>query len=230
MKSVLLLHGWPTYINKSHPAYILFKKKGYKIDKPVLFDDFYYENLLSKLDDNYDVILGFSLSGVLCQQLALLYPKAKLILVGTGPKFMPRWSTAARIMIITRISDLLFLAAKYLPLKITYFFYGLISPYLMTTKPSYRKTMKSNLIAMKKIKLSVYRQVMEFLLKINTKKILPKIKNKTLIISGTKDIAMPLRLGKKLRKIPNSTFYKVKGTHHELFNDETIKIIENFIQ
>ena len=70
MKTALLIHGWPCYFEDKEEIILLFQKLGYKVIAPKLFlDEYNIQNINNEinslLDKDPEVILGFSLGGII---------------------------------------------------------------------------------------------------------------------------------------------------------------------
>ncbi len=233
----LLIHGWPCYFDDSSMLVKFLKKSGYKVIAPKLFLRNYDEKSIfnhikkSLGGKKPDLIIGQSLGGIIAQKLSLEYPESKLILIATGPYFKPKAKPFFKFLFKSRSSDLLFFGIKVLPIPITKFFYTLVTPFMRVNHKEYKKDMINNLRAIKKIKYKTYREIFQFAISVNNENVLNKIKNKTLIITGKKDIAMPLELSVLLyEKIPDSKILIYDKSHHNLIDKDSIEKIKKFVK
>jgi pimeloyl-ACP methyl ester carboxylesterase len=236
MKTALLIHGWPCYFEDKDEIIRSFQKLGYKVIAPKLFlDEYNIQKIISEidifLDKDPDVILGFSLGGIIAQIISEKYPKSKLILVATGPYLKPSSSKLFKFFINSKASDAAFFIVKILPVPASVLFYRITNLFTGSDYKTYKEDMKKNILSIKKIKFKTYKKIFDFLLDVDTSDILPKLKNHTLIISGKKDFAMPLELSILLHKnIKNSTLKKYDSAHYQILNKKTIKEIEIFVK
>ena len=235
MKTVLIIHGWPCYVEENHPLVRFFQEQDYKVLAPKLFLQKYTkENIIKQLKDSLkkepNVIIGISLGGIVAQIFSKKFPKSKLILIATGPYFKPKLNWFFRFLYKSRLSDIVFLLIKILPLNLIIFFYSLITPFMKVNYKDYKNNMINNIHSMKNVSYKIYREIFQFALNTNTENQLKNIKNKTLIITGKNDIAMPFELSELLKqKIPKSELYVNNKSHHNLINSETIKKVKKFV-
>ncbi|MBT3720654.1 alpha/beta hydrolase [archaeon] len=235
MKTALIIHGWPCYIENNHPLVELLKKEKFKISAPKLFKKKYTKkSVLNQINSSIkkqpEIIIGISLGGTFAQILAKKYPKSKLLLIATGPYLKPKAKILYDFARFFLLSDILFLFIKFMPWMIIHPFYKIILPIIGKNYSDYINDMKTNILSMKKVKYSVYRNIIKYAFTINNEPMLSKIKNKTMIITGKKDIMMPPELSKLMhQKIKNSKLYEIDAQHHNLFNDKVIKKIKEFV-
>ena len=179
----------------------------------------FVKNKIKKLNLEKPILLGHSFGGQVATYLAINNPEiiSKLILSGSASlrlqgnslrkiifKFIAKFGKIIfKIPMIERFD----IFAK----KILYYFAG-STDYLKTS--------------------GVKREIFKKLITQNLENSLCKISVKTLIIWGTKDIYIPLKIGKKIaRLIPNAEFKIIKNGRHGLHiqqPDNLLKIIKEF--
>ena len=181
LKTALLLHGWPQYIERNHPISILFKELGYNIVAPRLFEHIYTINNIKSIikkelkNKSPNVIVGVSQGGMVAQITALNYPTAKLILVATGPYLKPKFNLFFKFLFYSRLTDFVFLFLKIMPRSIIFPFYKLTNFINGSNFKDYESVMNQNIKTVKLIKYHIYRQVFNFILKTNNVNILNKM-------------------------------------------------------
>lgn len=241
-KCVLILHGFPQPINKSHVGYKYFQERDYDIVKPDLFDEkFDYANggfvKSIKKELGYrkpDVIAAYSFGGLLAPYIAKEYPNAKLVLIATGPYLNIKPGLFRSVFYLARNKLILRLLNlyKYLPKNIQTFLYQKIMPYRgkKSDYQVYREDMNDNIKSLVKIPFSKQVDMLNFLNKTDNSDLLKKLTNKTLIFGGTSDILMPKELSEKLHKLIKDSILKVnKGEHFDVFTVSVYEDLDNFL-
>lgn len=237
LKTTLLLHGWPQYIEPDHPISILFNELGYNVVAPKLFEHKYtITNIKSIIkrelkNKSPNVIVGVSQGGMLAQIIALTYPNSKLILVATGPYLKPKFNLFFKFLFYSRLTDLIYLFLKIMPRSIIFPFYKLTNFINGSNFKDYESVMNQNIKTIKLIKYHIYRQVFNFVLKTNNVKILNKIINNTLILGGKKDMLMPIELSNIMnQEIKNSTLTIFDEPHYKVItNTNSLDKIKKFV-
>jgi 2-hydroxy-6-oxonona-2,4-dienedioate hydrolase len=220
--TLILIHGWsqnPNYFNLMKPIL----EKDYKIVSPIMpgfgemkittpYDLNKYADWLNafilKNKINDPILLGHSFGGSVCVKFLSKYPnkKIKLILV-----------------------DAAIVRDKYSPKKkIFYSLVSVIKPIISLLK------VKNFVLKIMKLDNSDYQNINNPIMKKTFQNIIysdlieetRKLKNKTLIIWGGRDITTPLIFGKKINKnIKNSIIKIIPNSGHFPFVDDPIKFI-----
>ncbi len=240
MKTCLIIHGFPQELHEDHPVYLFFKQKGYRIFAPKLFSgksDFNLPNTLEIINKSIktkpDIILGFSLGGILLPYVAEKYPDARLIFIATASRLNPRRGIRhiANLMRTPLIYPLLG-AMKIMPYSVYFSLYNLFVPCGKDDdKTWYMKDKRYNYEAMRAFKARKVMQIIDFLCRTDNTALLKKLKNKSLIVSGTNDLMMPLEEGKKLKGLlKNSTLITLDRSHFGLIDTESLSNINGWIK
>ena len=238
-KTVLIIHGWPQPIGEDHRIHRYFREKGFWVCCPYLFkmegefsSDGVKKMLIGALEGKSpDVIVGVSIGGLLVPSVALDYPRAKLVFVSSGTRFSPKnWFVkyGPRLCRIGMIK-----LVKSLDEKLLLRVYRLINPNRIKTKDECQSDgeLLSNMERVLELPDDRIREITDFISKTNNRKLLTKIENRAVIFSGDSDSIMPYRQGKKMnRLIKNSRFFVLKGKHHDLINNELLKILDDFLE
>lgn len=240
-KKVLIIHGYPQEVDKDHPVYIYFKSKKYKIFAPRLFSselDLDLGNakkiIKKELGKNIpDVVLGFSLGGLILPHVAADYPDAELIFVSTGTKYNPRYKyhrTGLYLASMPVVQIFLFLL-RTVPDSILFFFYSKINPCgKEDDREWYRQDKLSNFETMRKIPAKKHRQAICLILSLDNTELLRTIKNKCIILSGEGDILMPVSESKKLHELlKGSRLITVKKSHFAVIDRESLAKLDKYL-
>jgi pimeloyl-ACP methyl ester carboxylesterase len=240
-KVVLLLHGWPNTVADGSFPVRYFKSKGFTVLNPkwfVLRKPISMEGLVKTLSNTLentkpDVIVGFSAGGLIAPHLADLYPQSRLILVATGPFLNPK-SLKYKLLLKEVNTNLLFPllgTAKKIPMeKLKKIYEKLYPNNIGQDDESYMEDMNRNLDAIRNAD-EVLKDNSDFIRKIDNTQFLPKIQNKTLIISMDEDPLMPVELGRELnRLIKGSVFHIVHASHFDLFNKDAAAVVDIFLE
>jgi len=238
-KTVLIIHGWPQPIEEDHHIYRYFREKGFLVCCPYLFkmeDDFSSDGVKKILvkalgGKSPDVIVGISIGGLLVPGIAPDYPRAKLVFISSGThlspknwfvKYGPRLCRIGMVKLVKSLNKKLLLKA-----------YKLINPNKTKNKDECQpdEELISNIERVLELSDGRIKEVTDFVCKTNNRRLLAKIKNKTVIFSGDKDSVMPYKQGKQMsRLIKNSRFFVLKGKHHDLINEKLLKILDGFLE
>lgn len=238
-KIALILHGWPRP-DENSLLFKYFKNKFYKIVCPYLFSDnfeFSSFEIIKQVQTSLrgispEVIVGISLGGLILPEVALNYPKTKLIFVASGVSANPKSILFRKLINVFSVSPLLPLAIK-LPYPAHSELYSLFNPFYgdERERAHYLQDKRLNLEAIKGISPKKYRGILLFITHVDNSAILPNLTQKTLIISCNKDPLMPVSEGEKLhRLIKNNKFIKTDRGHFEASNGYEIKEVNSFLK
>ena len=227
MKLAVLINGIATPVGKEHFLVNWFQKNGYdvKVIEPLLG-----ENALS-VNKEPEAIIAWSLGGLLAPKLAKKYPKAKLILIASGAKVEPKEKTA-KILFKTVKSNLgqnlLYLGFR-LPKNWLVLGYKKINQ-MSGNKAGIERLLIENVDFFRGLKKETIKEVVEMLRKIDNRKLLAKLKNKTLIIVGKKDTLMPISLAKEMNELIRGSQLKITtGSHFDTIDERDLKEIGEFL-
>lgn len=240
---VLILHGFPQSLNNNHVIYRYFKKRGYTIVKPNLFDEkfsFVNGKYIEEIEKPFkgskpDVIVAYSFGGLLAPHIAKRYPDAKLVLIATGPSLNISFGLFGLIYQLARIKVILYLfnVFKYLPKKIQFFIYQLILPFRGNRSEfaEYEEDMKSNVESLITIPFDKQVDLINFINKTNNTSILKTLRNKTLIFAGENDLLMPLVLSQELYHLVKGSALRVsRGEHFDVFTEDDYRELDEFLK
>lgn len=200
MKTALVLHGWPQSFATEHPLNNLLTSFGYGILTPDLFSD---DNLLdSKNLQNWiarklgkkklDLIVGISMGGLILPQVAKNYTEAKLIFIASGTKFDPKVKRLKSAIEFCQTKFGMKLAGLLIniPQVLFEFLYKIFDPFSgdESEHRGYIDDMRQNLIAIKKIPIAKHAEIAKVVTDTNNQELLKKLRNRTLILSGKKDL------------------------------------------
>ncbi len=233
-RKVLLIHGYPQEISEKHPVYVFFRKKGFEIYCPRLFSskkEFSLENAVSAIKKELkgnkpDIILGFSLGGLILPHVAKDFKDAKLIFASTGTKFNANIFFKAGLFLgTTHLAYPAFWLVRRIPYNMFFSMYKLLNPCgKEDDKTWYDLDKKLNYDAIAKTSICRQRQVFKALIKIDNSQILKKIKNRSVILGGANDSLMPFFESAKLsRLLENSVLIKVNKSHFSVIDEESLK-------
>ncbi len=242
-KTILVLHGWPQYKLDDHFLNIYLGEKGYKVICPNLFDsafEFSKTELVRRITvllkgETPDGIIGISMGGLLLPDIAVKFPKAKLIFIASAAKLgsnskifnlaikLAHRPFAARIMErLLRLPDNQFEKLY----KFINPFHGQKSDYI-----GYQRDTKSNVKFIKSIPVKKELEIIDFVKNTSNTDILSKMKNKALIFSGEEDMFMPSLRGEELRGLlVNSQLIMNCGEHFNVFGPRDLDLVEDFLK
>ncbi len=242
-KIAVLIHGFPEPIYPETPLYSYFARKGYTVIAPYLFNprfklsqkevNRYVESELS--GKKPDVVVGVSMGGLLAPALAKEYPKAELILIGTGPYIKPQSTTMNLFVKVAKSSffDKLHKLIELTPSPVYTFLYKVFNhpPLSESEKEELAEHILKNWQCIKSVPESEDREVVDFLTTIDNSTLLHSLKNKTLIFAADGDSVMPLTLARKLNSlVKKSKLIINKGTiHYTVFGKDNYKDLDDFL-
>lgn len=242
MKNALVLHGWPQYDIKDYFLCNHLRKLGYKVVTPNLFSEKYtltIENVLKEVErrlkrEKPDLIVGISMGGLIVPFFAGKYPKAKLIIISSGPKLEAKSNGFLLTVKIAQLilGNCLFSFLPKVPSCIVKFFYKLANQFrgYERDREVYEEDTDMNVQCMKRISLAKEKQILDFVTQVDNTNLLRKLKNKTLIFSGEKDLLMTKDGGERLRRlIVNSELVVNTGSHFNTFTEKDLPKINKFI-
>lgn len=234
MKRAVLINGVAAEVSLSHFLPNFLMENGYQIGVVNLLED---KNRLEKIEIKVkpDLIIGFSLGGMVAMGVAGKYPKAKLILVATGVRFNPENLWFKLLLLVTKQRKLVEMMRKmiFIPEKLLIPIYEKVNPVPVRddqVKMQYQRDMTGNIRFFRKVSLAKWLEIAEFCQKTDTTGVATEIKNETLIFSGEKDGLMAVSLGKEMNKlIKNSRLVVTKGGHFNVITKYNLEVIGSFL-
>jgi pimeloyl-ACP methyl ester carboxylesterase len=180
------------------------------------------------------VIFGWSMGGLMAPELAIKYPKAKLILAATGVKVMPNQRSArlAFEVVGTEWGMRLLGAGLRLPKSL------LVNGYEQLNKiptpgvrEEYRKQMRQNINLFRKLTIEQVKYLVGYLKKVDNTELLKQLKNKTLVICGKRDRLMPISQAKKIiQLVKHSELVVSNGGHYNVIGTDELPKIKEFLE
>lgn len=243
LKTALVLHGWPQLNNNQHFLVKWLKENGYRVIIPDLYKvksdwtlDTLINYIISEIDgDEPDIIIGISMGGLILPHVAIKYPDSKLIFIATGLFFKPKHGLVRAGMIaadikpirkmFTRLSESI---SKELLEKLLRTF----NPYNgdVAGKIVYEDDLQLNLNAIKDHSVYTHLKLLDLIKKIDNTEILKKLKNKSLILVGSKDMLMPKELGEYMHKtLLNSKLIINDGEHFNVIGEKDLPEVSKFL-
>ncbi|PIX68337.1 hypothetical protein COU93_00690 [Candidatus Shapirobacteria bacterium CG10_big_fil_rev_8_21_14_0_10_36_6] len=233
MKRVVIINGVGVGIDSEHFLVKVFVQKEYEVLIINLLDD---TVVINNLDIKFvpDVIVGFSLGGMVAIKLIYQYPSAKLVLLATGSRIFPSrhifriayWISQSNFG-LKMLMNLVRFPRNWL-LRLNRLFQA--SDVDLNTKFGADMSALKNIQYFKKISFVKWREVISFINNFDGHDYCLKIINPTLIISGNKDVLMPPKLGRELNLlISNSKFVVSDGLHFDVLSGVGLKALEEFI-
>ncbi len=240
-KLAVLLHGWPQPIDPNSPFIHYLHNLGYTTVSPYFFtlpqkfDQSLVDSTITKFLDNRkpDLLVGFSMGGLLLPHLAQKFPHAKLIFVASGPYFRPESRLAQALLKLTPSffwSSLISLLYR-LPQAWQKTFYCHVNPLKTANgQAQYAAAVAADFASIIKISPEKNLELLHFVLATNNTKLLSTINNPSLVISGNHDAMMPLALGQKLHQLLKNSTLEIRDGHHwELLDATIFRKIDDFL-
>jgi len=192
----------------------------------------YIENKLNGAQ--VDSIVGISMGGLLAPHLARIYPKAKLVLIGTGPylktsipiyNFLLRLEQNDEALVLVRL-------AKKVPKGLYKFIYKTFNRHEgLLAKMKYKDRADENLEALSRIPLAKIKEILRFVVKTDNTQLLSQITNQTIIFAGTSDVMMPVDLARKMHElIKSSVLLTSDHLHYDVFTEKDCQRLDQFLK
>jgi pimeloyl-ACP methyl ester carboxylesterase len=229
-KLAVFINGLSAPIKDDYFLSVWLKKHDYEVLRiePIL------QQSISKVIRVPDLIIGWSMGGLIAPELALKYPQARLMLVATAIKVMPSEKMAKALFEVVGKEWGLKLLGKGLELPneilVTGYenFVKIPSP---EVKEKYRKQFETNVNLFRRLPYSEVARLAKFLRVVDNTEILEKLKNKTLVLSGERDNIMPIVDGQKIAElVRDGKFVKTNGGHFNVIGQSELPIIEEFLK
>lgn len=234
MRKVLIINGVGSRIDEEHILIKFLKEKEYLIKAVNTLDETVNINKI-EIDEEPDLLVGFSLGGLVVKRMAIKYPKSKLILVATANRVAPDNIWFKLTFALVQFDWGLDLASIILKINVAWIIkiYKFCCPTDKLdeeTDKGYEKAMMENINYFRGITKHKWRELINFMNTTDTSDVCKEIKNKTLILSGAKDGIMLLRYGEEMsRLITNSQMEITSGGHYDVISNSSLKVIEKFI-
>jgi pimeloyl-[acyl-carrier protein] methyl ester esterase len=227
MKRAVIINGVAAPVTSEHFLVNWLQNNGFKVQtiEPMLGED------IDKIHIEPEVIIGWSLGGLLAPKLAEKYPKAKLILISTGPKLGPKDKMAKTMFDVVKQGwgiKILYLGLR-LPKKWLTISYKRINR-MSDENGGVGKLLLENVDFFRGLSEERIRGVIQTLKETDNRQLLPRLKNKTLIFGGEDDKLMPIDLAKEMNKlIKNSRLVVTKGGHFNVITEYNLEVIGSFL-
>ncbi|KKS33274.1 MAG: hypothetical protein UU93_C0001G0105 [Candidatus Amesbacteria bacterium GW2011_GWA2_42_12] len=242
MKNALILHGWPEHRVDKYFLTEHLRKSGYQVLTPDMFVRGYVfdpKNVVAKVKEllngeRLDFAVGISLGGLILPHVALEYPEAKLLFMSTGPYLKadsPFFNFILGLFRNIWVLKMMSWVLK-LPTPILAVFYKLGSPFNGTVEEhvEYDRDMEHNINLVRGIPVEEEAEIIGFVHRADNTELLRKIKNKTIIFNGEKDLFMPAGRGKLLHKLlENSELVINDGEHFNVFGEKDLPRVDEFL-
>lgn len=242
-KTVLLLQGFPG-LYKNHAIFRYIRRNKWEVINPDLFCSdipLSAERITDDIDRRLkkktpDIIIAVSFGGLIAPMFASKYPDAYLLMVATGPRIDMDVHVYDRLVKKgnTRFLRLLFGIGRRVPTGIFRTFYRVFNPF--TARYQNRKYYFENILEtynnFRKIPPSKVEELALFIRRVDNTGTLKVLKNKTLIITGDRDVMMPRRLSlEMLSLIKNSRLIDNPGRlHYDVFDERDFAKVDEFLE
>jgi pimeloyl-ACP methyl ester carboxylesterase len=239
-KTALVIHGWPSPVDKGQKVYQVLENEGYNVIAPYLFDEcqkISREDISTTIETKLEgrqpeVIVGISMGGIVAQWMAEKYPQSKLILVASGARIQPKgllvklWDWTGLRWVSWAVSGVFRLPENWLVKG-----YNKASPWVGQMYKTDEENLRTNLGYARKIHPRKQWESILMLKETDNRKLLGQLKNTTLVLNGADDFLMPPELGQEIcEKMDNGYQTVVPGSHFDLLNDRAMKEIEMFLK
>lgn len=241
-KIAVILHGYPSPIQEDMPIWKLLKENGYEVLMPRYLEsrETFSINGVVKESEKLlkgrkpDLLIGFSLGGMILPYVAAKYPKAKVIFAATGSRLKPKmqWMEWAIKMAAGKTGTK---AAKWLvriPVKAMSLGYDMVRWQKGPTDKVLTEKDKQLLIKTFKSTDPVkHIEIAKFARTADTRNLLKKLDNKSLVCVGSRDDLMPPEVGEELAGlVKNSQIVRIDAEHFDVLNDQAMTEIQKFIR
>ena len=240
-KLALVLHGYPGPSLSIREVENFLKTLRFDVIAPEYLqrDKFEVENTAEWIKKNLgsrrpDLIVGLSLGGLVLPYVAKYYPQAKLVFIATGEKVKSPFNWVNKIInLVDRpAGELIVKLLTLLPVSFLEIGYVIVQNVMnkKVDKKELAKRRKEAAKALQQLGADKHMEIIRFMKKCDNSEILRRLKNKTLIISGTSDTLMSTQRGRALGLLlQNSKLTTVPGVHYNVVNRFSLEKIGKFI-
>ena len=234
MKRAVIINGVAAEISMLHFLPEFLENKDYEVRLINILDEKYRLRKL-RIGFRPDLIIGFSLGGMVAMKVARRYPRAKLLLVATGVRLDPENIWFKLLFRVVKIKGMLRRMQKmiFVPRKLLIPIYEKVNPIPLIDKAvqaQYRQDMSDNIDFFRKVGLTKWLEILRFCRRIDLAKIASRLRNETLIFSGEKDGIMAVGMGKEMKQlIKNSQLVVTEGGHFNAITKDDLKVIGEFV-
>lgn len=243
-KVVVILHGWPRPMMVDYQLYKFFRDRNYEVVAPHYLEgkeSFSPDVVVKVIQDRLkghvpDVIVGYSLGGLVLPYVAHHYPEAKLVIIGSGTRFNPTLRALGVLdaMMSRKIGWRIARQVKNLPRKSLEWLLRKAYPFIQGSdvdKEMYEMGIVENVYSLvNELPAGREVEVINFIRTCDNRELLRTLPNKSLIFSGELDSVMPAFLGEELREcLQNSRIVRGKTYHHNLLNQKNIREIDSLL-
>lgn len=225
-----MINGLASPIKKDYFLVNWLTKAGYEVVmvEPLLGDTG------EDLKRSPEAIFCWSMGGLIAPKIALKYPKARLVMMATGPRVSPK-ETLVKLLYRVVETDWglkVLNAGLKLPKKLLMDGYEQLNKVPdLSVRELYRKQMADNIELFRNLSQKQINDLVKFLKTADTTNLLKQIKNKTLIFCGKKDKLMPLEDSLEINKlILGSELVVTEGGHYNVVSEKELPIIEKFLE
>lgn len=229
-KTAILINGLSAPIKNDYFLVRWLVELGYEVERIEPME----RGSIDEVESEPDLIIGWSMGGLIAPELALKYPKSKLILAATGVKVNPDQRTAKFVfeMVGTEWGMKLLGAGLKLPKNILMDSYEQLNKIPASeVRENYRKQMEENIALFQRIPSEQIKSMIDYLKKTDNSWLLKRLENKTLVVCGKLDRLMPVEEGKRLAGlIKNSQLVVTEGGHYNVISETELPMIKKFLE
>ena len=182
-----------------------------------------------------DLIVGISMGGFLIPELAKELPFSKLIFIASGARFAPEVKRLKSVVGFVQTKPGMSIARLLIniPTVLFEFVYKIFDPFSgdESQHQNYIDDMRLNLVAIKNIPVKKHAEIAKIVTQTDNRELLKNLNNSSLILSGKKDLLMPVVQGRELQNcLKNSKLVIIDSIHFNVLNDTALGEIGKFLK